>query len=87
VRSGEYQRASLNALMAQPYGRVVVLHLTVLFGGWVVMLLGSPLFALVLLVVLKTAATGARTVPSGASLRCPDRKPVLEWNMPVLDGR
>ena len=56
LRSGEYQRASLNALMAQPYGRVIVLHLTVLFGGWVVMLLGSPLFALVVLVGLKTAA-------------------------------
>ena len=41
---------------AQPYGRVIVLHLTVLFGGWIVMLLGSPLFALVVLVALKTAA-------------------------------
>jgi hypothetical protein len=56
LKSGEYQRASLNALMAQPYGRVIILHLTVLFGGWVVMLLGSPLFALVVLVALKTAA-------------------------------
>ena len=56
VKSGEYQRASLNALMAQPYGRVIVLHMTVLFGGWVVMLLGSPLFALALLIALKTAA-------------------------------
>ena len=56
LKNDEYQRASLNALMGQPYGRVIVLHLTVLFGGWVVMLLGSPLFALVLLVVLKTAA-------------------------------
>jgi len=34
----------------------MVLHMTVLFGGWVVMLLGSPLFALVVLVALKTAA-------------------------------
>ena len=56
VKSGEYQRASLNALMSQPYGRVIILHLTVLFGGWVIMLLGSPLFALVVLVALKTAA-------------------------------
>jgi len=56
VKSGEYQRASLNALMAQPYSRVIVLHMTVLFGGWAVMLLGSPLFALVVLVALKTAA-------------------------------
>ncbi len=56
IRNGEYQRASLNALMTQPYGRVMVLHFTVLFGGWIVMLLGSPLLALVLLVVIKTAA-------------------------------
>ena len=56
IRNGEYERASLQALMMQPYGRVFVLHFTVLFGGWIVMLLGSPLLALVLLVVLKTAA-------------------------------
>ncbi len=56
LKNGEYQRASLNALMSQPYGRVVVLHLTVLFGGWIVLALGSPLLALVLLVALKTAA-------------------------------
>jgi hypothetical protein len=56
IQSGEYERASLNALMMQPYGRVMVLHFTVLFGGWIVMLLGSPLLALVLLVIIKTAA-------------------------------
>ena len=56
LKNGEYQRASLNALMGQPYSRVIVLHLTVLFGGWIVMLLGSPLPALVLLVAIKTAA-------------------------------
>jgi hypothetical protein len=56
LENGEYRRASLQTLMAQPYGRVVVLHLAVLFGGWIVLLLGSPVLALVLLVVLKTAA-------------------------------
>ena len=56
VKNGEYQRASLQALMGQPYGRVMVLHLTVLFGGWIVMLLGSPVGALLVLVALKTAA-------------------------------
>jgi len=55
LQSGEYQRASLNVLMMQPYTRVFVLHFTVLFGGWIVMLLGSPVLALVLLVVIKTA--------------------------------
>ncbi len=52
---GEYKRASLNDLMSQPYSRVIVLHLTILFGGFAVMALKSPAGALVLLVVLKTA--------------------------------
>ena len=56
LKNGEYQRASLNMLMGQPYGRVLVLHFTVLFGGWIVMAFGSPLLALVLLAVIKTAA-------------------------------
>lgn len=55
IKNGEYQRATLNTLMGQPYVRVMVLHFTVLFGGWIVMTLGSPLPALVLLIVLKTA--------------------------------
>jgi hypothetical protein len=54
--NGEFRRASMQVLMQQPYGRVVVLHLTVLFGGWIVIALGSPVLALVLLVALKTAA-------------------------------
>jgi len=56
LKNGEFQRASLNALMMQPYGRVFVLHVTVLLGGWIVMMLGSPVLLLVLLVILKTAA-------------------------------
>lgn len=54
LRNGEYQRASLQQLMRAPYARVIVLHMTVLFGGWVVMLLGSPLGALIILVAIKT---------------------------------
>ena len=56
VRGGEYRRASLSKLVHQPYGRVIVLHFTVLFGGWIVLLLGSPVGALLVLVVMKTAA-------------------------------
>ena len=56
IGNGEYQRATLNTLMGQPYARVMVLHFTVLFGGWIVMTLGSPVPALVLLIILKTAA-------------------------------
>ena len=55
-QNGEYRRASLPILMMQPYARLVVLHLAVLFGGWIVLTLGSPLLALLVLVALKTAA-------------------------------
>jgi hypothetical protein len=50
---GEFRRAKLAELMAKPYGRVVVLHLTILFGGFGAMLLGSPVWALLLLIALK----------------------------------
>jgi hypothetical protein len=40
--------------MMKPYGRVLVLHATVIAGGFAVELLGSPLPALVTLVVAKT---------------------------------
>lgn len=51
---GEYRRASLSRLMTQPYGRIVVLHVGILFGGFATMALGSPVWALLLLVALKT---------------------------------
>ena len=53
--SGEYQRASLPQLMQQPYGRIVVLHLAILGGGFLVMALHSPELGLLLLVALKIA--------------------------------
>ena len=55
LMGGEYRRASLQQLMAQPYGRVMVMHMVLLFGGWVVMLMHSPVPALALLVGIKTA--------------------------------
>ena len=51
---GEYLRTSAPAQMVAPYGRVVVLHLTIIFGAFVVVLIGAPIGALVILVVLKT---------------------------------
>lgn len=52
---GEFRRAQLSRLMAKPYGRVMVLHVAIILGGFGAALLGSPVWALVLLVVLKTA--------------------------------
>lgn len=53
IREGEYRRANPMGLMQQPYGRVVVLHVTLLFGGFLVMAFQSPVTGLLLLIVLK----------------------------------
>lgn len=55
ISNGAYRRVSPMVLMFQPYGRIVVLHVTLIFGGFAVEALGEPLAALVLLLVLKTA--------------------------------
>jgi hypothetical protein len=52
--SGEFKRTSPSALMAQPYARVVVLHLTILVGGLLAKAAGAPVAALVVLIALKT---------------------------------
>ena len=52
---GEFRRAQLSVLMSQPYGRVIVLHLAIILGGFAVAMLGSPVWALVLLIALKIA--------------------------------
>lgn len=53
--AGEFRRATLPALMMQPYGRVVILHVTILGGGFLMLLLKSPAAGLALLVLVKTA--------------------------------
>ena len=50
---GEFRRATVPALMMQPYGRVVVLHLAIIGGGFAAAALGSPLWALLVLLALK----------------------------------
>jgi hypothetical protein len=52
---GEFRRAQLSGLMAAPYGRVVVLHVAILAGGFAAAMLGSPVWALILLLALKVA--------------------------------
>ena len=53
VLGGEYRRSTLKEIMIRPYGRIVVLHLAILFGGFLTMSLGSPVWALLLLIALK----------------------------------
>jgi len=50
----EYATAKPRQLMGAPYGRVVVMHIAILGGGFLTMAMGSPAAFLLLLVVLKT---------------------------------
>ena len=50
----EYATTSPGAVVAGAYGRVVVLHLTIIFGAIAIQALGAPIAALVILVVGKT---------------------------------
>ncbi|MEI7745075.1 MAG: DUF6498-containing protein [Chloroflexota bacterium] len=55
VLGGERDASTPAAEMAAPYARVVVLHLTILLGAFAVAFLGAPIWALVVMVGLKTA--------------------------------
>lgn len=50
----EYRHTTVDKLMKAPYQRIVVMHITVIAGGFLVVRLGSPLGLLIALVALKT---------------------------------
>lgn len=52
--AGEYRRITLGELMGAPYGRIMILHFTIIVGAFATMALGQPLALLLVLVVLKT---------------------------------
>jgi len=54
IGGGQYRTAALADLMGRPYGRVMVLHVVILGGGFLVQALGAPVAAIAMLVVLKT---------------------------------
>lgn len=54
IRNGEFREAQIDKLMMAPYGRVVVQQLAAIFGGWLVLALGSPVWVMVILVAAKT---------------------------------
>ncbi len=53
LRRGEYRRTSAAGQMLAPYGRLVVLHITIIVGGMAIAVTGAPAAALAILVVLK----------------------------------
>ena len=55
LAGGEYRTSTPAAEMGAPYARVIVLHMTILFGAFAVAILGAPIWALVVMVSVKTA--------------------------------
>jgi hypothetical protein len=54
LRRGEFRATTPDVEMAKPYGRIVVLHLTLLFGAFLAASLHDPVWVVALLGVLKT---------------------------------
>jgi hypothetical protein len=55
IGRGEYRRTIVELQMFQPYGRIVILHIAIILGGFVSMLLGSNVAILMMLIAGKTA--------------------------------
>ena len=55
IKGGEYLRVSAAAQMFAPYGRLVILHVTIIIGGMAIAFTGAPAAAVAILVALKTA--------------------------------
>jgi hypothetical protein len=55
VGAEEYREVTPMEQLFRPYGRVFVLHLTIIFGAILVSAFGAPALALAVLVLLKTA--------------------------------
>jgi len=49
----EYRNRTINQQMVEPYKRIIVMHVTIIFGGFMAMAFSTPLLALVLLIGLK----------------------------------
>ena len=50
---GEYTTAKPKELMGKPYARIVIMHIAIIAGGFLTMMLGSPVGLLVVLVIGK----------------------------------
>jgi len=53
LANGEYRRSTVQEVMTQPYGRVFVLHLTIIAGAFLVVRVGQSQAVLLLFVLMK----------------------------------
>jgi hypothetical protein len=49
----EYRGRSVNQQMTEPYGRIVFMHLVLIFGGGLTLILGGPMLVLLAVIILK----------------------------------
>lgn len=54
MRKEEYRGRTPNAQMGAPYGRVFIMHFVIIFGGFLAQTFGEPIFAVLLLIAIKT---------------------------------
>ena len=73
----EYLRVSAAGQMFAPYGRLVIMHLTILLGAFAIMVIGAPVGAVAVLVALKTAMDLGFHLREHRSVAAPPAGPVV----------
>jgi hypothetical protein len=81
IGRGEYRRVTVPLLMFQPYGRIVVMHIAILFGAFLIEALGSPVWMLVILIIGKTIMDlGLHMLQRQEDGKQPESPPILTTN-------
>lgn len=62
---GEARTTNALSLMGAPYPRIIILHVTIIFGGFLLMLLNQPLAGIVMLALVKTGFDVAEALGKG----------------------
>lgn len=71
IQGKEYLNVTVDNLMLRPYGRVVILHVVIIFGGMLVIGTGQLTGALLLLIVLKIALDAGAHIAEHGILKKP----------------
>lgn len=58
IKKEEYKRVTAEDLSWQPYLRILVIHITIIFGGMLINFIGAPAAALVVMIIMKTFMDG-----------------------------
>lgn len=68
LKQKEYERIDIKSLFFAPYKRIIIMHLTLIFGAFLISITKWGVSALVLLIVLKTIADALAHLVSHRSL-------------------